>query len=135
LEAKKRAEAEAKKQAAEEQSRQQQERIAALNEQMEAERQQEEDDKAMRAAIRKIKEAVERRWLKPPSASGGMSCKIQVRTLPGGEVVDVRIIVSSGDAAFDNSADLAVRKASPLPLPSDARLAGKFRSFNFEYKP
>ncbi len=50
-------------------------------------------------------------------------------------MVDARVIRGSGNAAFDRSAEGAVRKASPLPLPTDAKLFSLFRNFDFEFKP
>ena len=53
----------------------------------------------------------------------------------GGDVAGVRIVVSSGDAAFDRSVENAVRKAAPLPLPSDPGLFDNFRELTFVFKP
>jgi colicin import membrane protein len=45
-------------------------------------------------------------------------------------------VSSSGDAVFDRSAENAVRKASPLPVPQDKVLFNKdFRVFAFVFKP
>jgi colicin import membrane protein len=47
-------------------------------------------------------------------------------------VMDAEVISSSGDEDFDRSAESAVNKASPLPVPKDKELfARKFRSFQF----
>ncbi|MDO9371354.1 MAG: cell envelope integrity protein TolA [Gammaproteobacteria bacterium] len=82
-----------------------------------------------------IKKRVEEKWLRPPSAKPGMSCTVTVRLLPGGEVTDARVTVSSGDAIFDRSVEAAVSRASPLPLPSDPALFEYFRELNFIFKP
>jgi colicin import membrane protein len=44
-------------------------------------------------------------------------------------------VESSGDPAFDRSAEAAVRRASPLPLPANRELFENFRSFTFVFKP
>jgi colicin import membrane protein len=62
-----------------------------------------------------IKEAVERKWSRPPSARNGMSCELLIQLIPTGEVVDVQIVKSSGDDAFDRSAVNAVKKAGQFP--------------------
>jgi colicin import membrane protein len=55
--------------------------------------------------------------------------------MPGGEVMGVEIVKSSGDATYDRQAENAVRKASPLPVPEEARLFQKFRRFNLVFSP
>jgi len=75
-----------------------------------------------------FKPPIERRWIKPPTARNGLSCIIQITVLPGGEVDNAHVISSSGDSAFDRSAEAAVLKASPLPWPSDAKVAQVLRS-------
>ena len=78
---------------------------------------------------------VEQVWLKPPSAQTGMSCKIQVRLQSDGRVSTVDAVCTGGDAAFERSAEAAVRKAAPFPMPPDAvvaqQLVGQVVSFRF----
>jgi colicin import membrane protein len=65
-----------------------------------------------------------------------LSCIIRVKLLPGGDVIDATVVEGSGDAAFDRSAEAAVRRASPLPLPADRELFDEhFRTFNLHFKP
>jgi colicin import membrane protein len=53
-----------------------------------------------------------------------------------GTVMDAEVISSSGDEDFDRSAENAVNKASPLPVPKDKELfAREFRSFQFLFDP
>ncbi len=92
-------------------------------------------DRQVARAIGKIRQQVERRWIRPASYRAGMSCTIRVRVIPGGEVVDARVVRSSGNPAFDRSAAVAVRKASPLPVPADPEVAARFREFSFVFKP
>lgn len=67
----------------------------------------------------------------PPGTPSGTKVKVRVSMLPGGEVVSVVIISSSGIAAVDESARQAVIKANPLPVPNDPRLFNNFRSGTF----
>lgn len=82
-----------------------------------------------------IRQKVKRNWIRPPAIDKGLSCRIGVKLIPGGEVIDAQVIKSSGNPAFDRSAESAVLKASPLPLPNDPTLFAKFRNFDFEFKP
>lgn len=82
-----------------------------------------------------ITEKVERNWLRPPGSPQGLSCIVQVRLIPGGDVADVQIVKGSGDPVFDRSVETAVFKAAPLPLPTDAALFNYFRQINFVFKP
>jgi colicin import membrane protein len=83
-----------------------------------------------------IQQKVNNRWIKPISSRKGLNCTIRVKLLPSGDVMDASVIRSSGDSVFDRSAENAVRKASPLPVPKDRELFAKsFRTFVFEFKP
>jgi colicin import membrane protein len=138
-EALKKAEAEKKRQAEEarkkaEAEREMRERLAAEQERLRAQR-----DSAMQRMIDEyglyIKEKVQRSWIRPSGSSASLSCVVNVRLIPGGEVVDVKIVRGSGNAAFDRSVEAAVFKASPLPVPSDPEVMEKFRSITFEFNP
>jgi len=77
-------------------------------------------------------------WSRPPSARRGMVVELRVNLLPTGRVVDVEVVSSSGDAAFDRSASQAVLKAQPFEriqeLPSDI-FEENFRTFRFRFSP
>jgi colicin import membrane protein len=112
--------------AAEEKARQQQRRQAE-----QAQQAMSEIDK-YRALI---KQKVERNWARPPSAEKGLECLVRVRLIQSGEVIQAKVVRSSGNAAFDRSVENAVYKASPLPLPEDKSLFGDFRELEFIFKP
>ncbi|MBI5041197.1 MAG: cell envelope integrity protein TolA [Gammaproteobacteria bacterium] len=82
-----------------------------------------------------IGDRVQRNWIQPPSSRAGLSCVVQVQLIPGGDVVSVQIVQSSGDAAFDRSVEAAVFRAAPLPLPSDPGLFESFRTLQFRFTP
>ena len=83
-----------------------------------------------------IKQKVKRSWIRPVKTTAGLKCTIRVRLLSDGTVMDAEVISSSGDEDFDRSAENAVNKASPLPVPKDKELfAREFRSFQFLFNP
>ena len=55
----------------------------------------------------------------PENLKGNPQVKCQVRLLPTGEVLDVKVVQSSGNTAYDDAVERAIRKSSPLPLPED----------------
>lgn len=68
-----------------------------------------------------LTQAIERNWIRPPSARAGLACTLYVNQAAGGTVVDVRLGSCNGDAAVRESIVNAVYRASPLPPPSDPR--------------
>ncbi len=82
-----------------------------------------------------IQEKVQRSWIRPPSSGSELSCTVEVRLIPSGEVIDAQVARSSGNSAFDRSVEAAVFKASPLPVPPDPEVMEQFRSLRFEFKP
>lgn len=83
-----------------------------------------------------IKRRVTNRWIKPLSARKDMRCELRVKLLPSGEVMQVTVTKSSGNAIFDRSAENAAHKASPLAVPKDRILFNNyFRVFTFDFKP
>jgi TonB family protein len=85
-----------------------------------------------------IQRTIQSYWSRPPSARNGMECELEVQLVPTGEVVAVRVTRSSGDPAFDSSAENAVRKAGAFPelqkLPS-GEFEKKFRRLNLIFRP
>jgi len=83
-----------------------------------------------------IKNAVSRHWTLPSADVNGLSCEVKVRIIPSGEVIDVQIIKSSGNLAFDRSVETAVYRAAPLPVPSiESGLFDEFREVIFSFEP
>ena len=76
---------------------------------------------------------ITRSWIKPPSASPGIACRIEVTQVLGGEIVGARVTQCNGDAAVRQSIENAVYRASPLPDPPDPALF--HRQFTIEFKP
>ncbi|MGZ4997017.1 MAG: cell envelope integrity protein TolA [Methylobacter sp.] len=96
----------------------------------------EQDQLAIKTAAAAIRQKVARSWIRPVSATEGLKCTIQVRLMPDGTVIDAVVVTTSGDEIFDRSAENAVHRASPLPVPKDKELAVKeFKSFKFLFDP
>ena len=63
-----------------------------------------------------IQQAILRQWVRPETVPLGQRCRISIRQLPGGEVMDVTISPSCPyDTLGRQSVERAVLKASPLP--------------------
>lgn len=85
---------------------------------------------------RLIRQRVITKWNRPLSARHGMVTTLRISVLPGGEVSNIVIIKSSGDAAFDASAKDAIESSSPLPVPDDIAVFNSyFRVFAFKFSP
>ena len=75
-------------------------------------------------------------WSRPPSARNNMEAKMLVELVPTGDVVAVTLITSSGNGAFDRSAEAAVRKARRFEVPLESKLFERyFRRFTLLFKP
>ena len=97
---------------------------------------QDADEPATLTYIDGIYRAVVANWSRPPSARNDMEAHLQVELIPTGEVVSVTVTSSSGNSAFDRSAEAAVRKARRFEVPSETRLFERhFRSFVLLFKP
>jgi colicin import membrane protein len=85
-----------------------------------------------------IQQAVVNYWSRPPSARNGMEALLEIQLIPTGEVVNVRVLKSSGNAAFDRSAMNAVQKAGSFPelqqLPG-REFEKNFRRFHLKFRP
>ncbi len=105
------------------------------DEQAAAERARREQSEVERY-VEVIRQQVERNWNRPPKWTTGIRCTVRVNLIPGGDVVDVRIVRSCGDPLFDTSVEHAVRKASPLRVPpADTGLFDRFRELEFVFNP
>tara|TARA_R110001599_G_scaffold6656_3_gene32805 strand:- start:2704 stop:3642 length:939 start_codon:yes stop_codon:yes gene_type:complete len=57
-----------------------------------------------------INDRLSKAWNRPPSARNGMKTTLKISFLPSGEVLDVNVSISSGDALFDRNTVNAARK-------------------------
>jgi len=82
-----------------------------------------------------ILNAIRDRWILPENVDPGLSSQFVIRLAPTGSVLDVRLARSSGDALLDRSAQAAIYKASPLPVPSDVSTFNMFREISLTVRP
>ncbi|HEX5276636.1 MAG TPA: cell envelope integrity protein TolA [Fluviicoccus sp.] len=91
------------------------------------------------ALIEKYKKQIEDRIYArlnlPPQSTPGQFTEVRIIVIPGGEVINVLKLKGSGNQAFDDSVMAAIRKASPLPVPSDAEVFNdNFRTFSMRIR-
>jgi colicin import membrane protein len=84
-----------------------------------------------------IQAKISRNIVMPPDVPKSAEAKFMVIVLPGGAVMNdgVKLIKSSGNAAYDSAAERAIYKAQPLPIPQDEALARMFRELRLSVKP
>lgn len=82
-----------------------------------------------------IIDAISRRWILPENASSNLSSQFRIRLAPDGAVLEVSLTRSSGDPILDRSAQSAIYKASPLPVPSDPDTFNLFRDISLTVRP
>ena len=78
-----------------------------------------------------LRNKIQNAWIRPPSATPGVDCLVQVTQVPGGEVTGARVTQCNGDAAVRQSIENAVYRASPLPDPPDPALFERNLSLRF----
>jgi len=89
----------------------------------------------MNDAIGRISSHIRRFVVMPPDVVGNPQAEFEVSLIPTGEVLNVKLSRSSGNPAYDNAVERAIRKASPLPLPTDPALIGRFRELKLKFRP
>lgn len=62
----------------------------------------------------------------PENLIGNPQVRHAVKVLPTGEVLEVKTLQRSGNAAYDNAVERAIFKASPLPLPEEKEARAAF---------
>lgn len=82
-----------------------------------------------------ILNAISAQWILPQNAVSTMSSQFRIRLAPNGAVLEVALTRSSGDPILDRSAQAAIYKASPLPVPSDATTFNMFRDISLTVRP
>lgn len=85
-----------------------------------------------------ITQMIVQNWSRPASARNNMEAELQLDLVPTGEVVNVVVIKSSGNSAFDRSAIAAVQRAGRFPelqqLPYSV-FQQYFRRLRMKFKP
>lgn len=119
----------------------QEEEKAREMEQARAERAREEAERRARVSgvVDKYKAlilgAISQQWILPDEVNPALSSQFKIRLAPNGSVLDVQLTRSSGDPVLDRSAEAAIYKASPLPVPGDADMFKLFREISLTVRP
>ena len=79
--------------------------------------------------------AIGRQWILPENIDPHLSSQFRIHLAPNGVVLEVSLTKSSGDPILDRSAQAAIYKASPLPVPSDSGTFNLFREISLTVKP
>lgn len=116
----------------------QRERIAA-QQAAQAARDKAAQDAAIDAMVKeygdKITNKIRGKVRNPPGVADDASAEFRVTLLPGGTVLSVELIKSSGNEAYDKAVELAIRMAEPLPLPADVAMFKHFRVLRPKFMP
>ena len=78
---------------------------------------------------------ISQHWIVPENVNKKLSTQLTIRVAPGGTVLSVHVLKTSGNAVLDRSVINAVWKASPLPVPQDPVVFAQFREFHLTVKP
>lgn len=76
----------------------------------------------LNAYLNAIRITIRSKMIEPPGLRGNPEARFSVIQLPTGEVMDVRLVRSSGLPQFDAAVENAIRGARQLPLPKDPTL-------------
>ena len=134
-EKKKKLEAEKKKKLEAEKKKKEAERKKQEAEQAQRERDEQEAVSAFGAVAWAIQEEVRINWNPPAGDFEGFSVLFTIRVDREGNVTSVTMVRGSGNARFDESAENAIYKASPLPIPGEPRFYKYLKEFDFKFEP
>lgn len=82
-----------------------------------------------------IIQAISQHWILPENVNRQLYSQFRIQLAPNGQVLSVSLIRSSGDPVLDRSAQAAIYKASPLPLPTDSAMFNLFRDISLTVRP
>jgi colicin import membrane protein len=79
-----------------------------------------------------IGDKVSSKFRRPPSSARDAFAVVRVRVTPGGRVLSVAVVRSSGDPLFDRAIENAIYLAEPLPIPTEPDVFELLREFNID---
>jgi len=82
-----------------------------------------------------IQNKIRANWRRPQGDYFDFQCRVDISLSPNGDVLSVKIVESSGNIPFDRSCETAVRKSSPLPVPSERALSKEFERMRIKLTP
>jgi len=87
--------------------------------------------RALNEYIARIQVKVKSNWILPQDIQGNPEAIFDVVQLPTGEVLSIKLVKSSGNAAYDAAVERAILKSSPLPLPASRELFSRELKLTF----
>ena len=87
--------------------------------------------------VSRIQAKIRSRANVPDTVTGKPNVQVLIRVLPGGDVLDIRVVKPSGNRAYDTAIERAIRSAAPLPVPDvNSELFPQFRELilNIEHE-
>lgn len=86
------------------------------------------------AYSRQVAERIKRYIVEPPNIQGNPEAVFEVVQIPGGEILSLKLKRSSGNPAYDAAVERAIRRAAPLPPPSDAARFSEVRELELKFR-
>ena len=87
--------------------------------------------KAIAAYSDRIRAKIRGNIVMPPGLKGNPEALVLVTQLPTGEVLDAKLVISSGYEAYDDAVLRAILKSSPLPKPDSSSLFSRDLKLTF----
>ncbi len=82
-----------------------------------------------------IVDKVTRNFRPPPGSLSSLACLVKIRLDRNGNLIEGRIIQSSGNYAYDRSCEAAIQKSAPFPMPhADPEAMRRLSVIEFEMK-
>jgi len=90
-------------------------------------------DRALQTWVDRIRNQIRGNIVLPPDIQGNPEALVLVTLLPNYEVLDAKLVISSGHSAYDDAVLRAIIKASPLPKPDTAVMFQ--RALELKFRP
>jgi len=90
-------------------------------------------NKGLDEYIARIRAKVKGNWILPLELKGNPEATFNVVQLPTGEVLDAKLVRSSGIPAYDQAVERAILRSSPLPRPANENLFS--RELRLTFRP
>jgi colicin import membrane protein len=88
-------------------------------------------EKGIATWVDKIRAKIRGNIVLPPDIKGNPEALFLVTQLPTGQVLDAKLVISSGHTAYDDAVHRAILKSSPLPKPDSAGLFARELKLTF----
>lgn len=82
-----------------------------------------------------IIQAISQQWIIPQGVDKNATCILLIKLAPGGDVLNIQVVQSSGNDILDRSAKTAVMQAAPLPVPKELTIFDSFRTLKLTVHP